>query len=139
MMHERVGRSGHLKNFYCPKSLGTLWDEEICKKKFVYHAQFLRYRCLFTFLGKIQNGRQRSEKGHQSSFLKFYITKKIFSPPQFIKVKIEGVSKCIMIFFTFVTMTLVAILNFAQKCKQTAVSQKLSKVKNFFFAYFFIP
>ena len=29
-MHEWVGRSVHLKNFYCPKSLGTLWDEEIC-------------------------------------------------------------------------------------------------------------
>ena len=38
MMHEWVGRSGHLKNFYCPKSLGTSWDEEIWKKKFVYHA-----------------------------------------------------------------------------------------------------
>ena len=34
---------------------------------------------------------------------------------------------------------LAAILNFTQKCKQTAVSQKLSKVKKFFFAYFFIP
>ena len=30
-------------------------------------------------------------------------------------------------------------LNFAQKCKQTAVSQKLGKIKKFFFAYFFIP
>ena len=27
---------------------------------------------------------------------------------------------------------LVAILNFTQKCKQTVVSQKLSKIKNFF-------
>ena len=27
---------------------------------------------------------------------------------------------------------LAAILNFAKKCKQTAVSQKLSKIKNYF-------
>ena len=31
------------------------------------------------------------------------------------------------------------ILNFAQKCKQTAISQELSMVNKFFFAYFFIP
>ena len=96
---------------------------------------------------------------------------------QFIKVKIEGVSKCLMIFlFTFVTFfqdlaihsrgiprdtddscrasknfgnrklqktwlvtlfgPLAAILNFTQKCKQTAVSQKLSKIKNFFKIFF---
>ena len=28
-----MGPIVHLKNFYRPKSLGTLWDEEICKKK----------------------------------------------------------------------------------------------------------
>ena len=33
--------------------------------------------------------------------------------------------------------SLAAILNFTQKCKQTAVSQKLSKIKNFFSRYFF--
>ena len=31
---------------------------------------------------------------------------------------------------------LAAILNFTQKCKQTAVSQKLSKIKNFFKIFF---
>ena len=61
---------------------------------------------MFTFLGKIQNGRQRSEKGHQSSFLKFPITKIFFSSLQFIKVKTEGVWNCLMIFlFTFVTIS----------------------------------
>ena len=46
------------------------------------------------------------QKGHQSSFLKFPITKIFFSFLQFIKVKIEGVSKCLMIFlFTFVTFS----------------------------------
>ena len=46
----------------------------------------------------------RSKKGHQPSFLKFPITKIFFSFLQFIKVKIEGVWKCLMIFlFTFVT------------------------------------
>ena len=41
VLTEVAGEGGHiwhLKNFYCLKSLGTLWDEEICKKKFVYHA-----------------------------------------------------------------------------------------------------
>ena len=47
----------------------------------------------------------RSKKGHQSSFLKFPITKIFFSSLQFVKVKIEGVSKRLMIFlFTFVTI-----------------------------------
>ena len=59
--------------------------------KFVYHAKFLRNSYMFTFLAKIQNGGQRSKKGHQSSFLKFPITKIFFSSLQFIKVKIEGV------------------------------------------------
>ena len=56
-----MGQIVHLKNFYRPKSLGTLWDEEICK-----------------------NG------------------------------------------------PLAAILKFTQKCKQTDVSLKLSKVKKIF-------
>ena len=103
-MHESVGQIWHLKNFYCPNSLGTSWDAKNILKKFFYLASFLRYSCLFTFLGKIQNGRQRSEKGHHSSFLKFSITKIFFSSLQFIKVKIEGVWKCLMIFlFTFLT------------------------------------
>ena len=34
---------------------------------------------------------------------------------------------------------LAAILNFAQKCKQTAISQKLSMVKKFFFFIFLHP
>ena len=46
--------------------------------KFVYHAKFLRNSCLFTFLAKIQNGRQKSEKGCQSIFLLLPITKKWF-------------------------------------------------------------
>ena len=46
-----------------------------CKKyleNYFYLAYFLRYSFLFTFLGVIQNGRQRSEKGHRSSFLIFW-------------------------------------------------------------------
>ena len=37
---------------------------------------------------------ERSEKGHQSSFLKFPITKIFFSSLQLIKVKIEGHMSC---------------------------------------------
>ena len=44
--------------------------------KFVYHAKFLRNSYMFTFLAKIQNGRQKSEKGCQSIFLLLPITKK---------------------------------------------------------------
>ena len=105
-MYEWVGQTWHLKIFYCHNSLGTSWDAKNILKKFSYFALFLRYSCLFTFLAEFENGRQRSKKGHQSSFLKFPITKKIFSPPQFLIVKIEGVWKCIMIFlFTFVTFS----------------------------------
>ena len=51
-------------------------------------------------------GWRNMQKGHQSSFLKFPITKNFFSSLQFIKVKIEGVWKCLMIFlFTFVTFS----------------------------------
>ena len=37
-LQERAGPIVHLKNFYRPKSLGTLWDEEICKKKIFFLA-----------------------------------------------------------------------------------------------------
>ena len=32
LMHEWVGRTWHLKNFYCPKSLGTSWDAQHVNK-----------------------------------------------------------------------------------------------------------
>ena len=67
-------------------------------EKFFYLAQFLRYSCLFTFFGKIQNGHQRSKKSHQSSFFKFPITKNYFNSLQFIKVKIEGLWNCLDFF-----------------------------------------
>ena len=74
-MHEWVGQSGHLKNFYCPKSLGTLWTVRSWKK---FGNRKLQKTWLLTLFGP-----------------------------------------------------LAAILNFVQKCKQTAVSQKLSKIKKF--------
>ena len=43
MIHEWVGRTWHLKNFYCPKSLGTSWDAKNILKNFFYLAWFLRY------------------------------------------------------------------------------------------------
>ena len=36
-----MGPIVHLKNFYRPKSLGTLWDEEIFQKKFFILLSFI--------------------------------------------------------------------------------------------------
>ena len=35
-----MGPIVHLKKYYRPKSLGTLWDEEICEKKFFILLSF---------------------------------------------------------------------------------------------------
>ena len=78
MMHESVGQIWHLKNYYCPNSLGTSWDAKNILKKFFYLAWFLRYSCLFIFLGKIQNSRQRSI----GSPVKFFDVS-LFSPTLF--------------------------------------------------------
>ena len=72
-MHEWVGRTWHLKIFYCPNRLGISWDA------------------------------------------KKYWNRKLQK-----------------------TWLVMAILNFAQKCKQTAVSQKLCMVKIFCLNIFFI-
>ena len=54
---------GTSKNFIVPKVQAPHEMHKTCKQNFVYHVQFLRYNCLFTFLGEIQNSCQRSEKG----------------------------------------------------------------------------
>ena len=78
-MHEWVSQTWHLKKWNFPKSLGTSWDAKNIFKKIFYLV-------------------------NQSSFLMFPITKIFFSSLQFKKVKIEGVSKCLWFFFTFVTI-----------------------------------
>ena len=40
MMHESVGQTWHLKNFYCPNSLGTSWDAKNILKKIFYLVYF---------------------------------------------------------------------------------------------------
>ena len=84
---------------------------------------------MFTFLGEFQNGRKVSSKSDQKQ--KIFITRTFFVNKQ-------------LTFFLIISITprsillkisenlLAIILNFTQKCKQTAVSQKLSKIKKNF-------
>ena len=61
---------GTSKNETFPKVQAPHEIQKYLNKNF-QHTQFQRYSCLFTFLGKIKNGRR-------SSFLLFTITKRFF-------------------------------------------------------------
>ena len=51
-MHEWVGQTWHLKNFYCPNSLGISWDAKNILKNFFYKA--LKRKILSTHISFFQ-------------------------------------------------------------------------------------
>ena len=104
-MHESVGHIWHLKNFYCPNSLGTSWDaKNILKKIFILLSFWDTAVCLH-FWVNFKMAARGPERVTSQVFWSFLLPKN-FQPPRFLIVKIGGVWKCLMIFlFTFVTFS----------------------------------
>ena len=155
MMHEWVGWSGPgtSKIFIVSKVWAPYGMKKYAKKKLFTMLRSWDIAVCLHFLGKIQNGLQRSKKGHPSSFLKSFFSKsavcwsivtnvnnkmiRLFYTPYIFtfmnckELKKFGNRKHLKTWPVTLFGPLVAILNFTLKCKQTAVSQKLRMVKIF--------
>ena len=67
-MHESVGQIWHLKNFYCPNSLGTSWDAKNILKKFFILLSFWDTAVCLHFLAKFK----MAASGPKSVTVKFF-------------------------------------------------------------------
>ena len=87
-----------LKFFYCLNSLAPPEMQEICKQNlFIMLSSWDTAVCLH-FWAKFKMAARGPKRVPGQVFLMFPITEIFFSSLQFIKVKIEGVWKCLMIF-----------------------------------------